>query len=610
MSPATAHVTFFPEGKSFEVAVGTHLSRAAALAGAFIDSPCGGRGACGKCRVQANGALSELTAAERNKLTMEDLDEGWRLACQATVIGDTKVKVPFGSLQIVLSGIQQQGKLAPGIRKVFLKLPEPTVEDQRADVERLRAALGAGARVSLDAARDLGHVLRAADFAVTAVLAGDECFAVEPGDTRTALYGIAFDIGTTTVVGVMLDLNTGEQVAVASALNGQAAHGADVISRINFAMSGPENLAELQRAVWETINGVIAQILRQSGVLRERIYELVAVGNTTMSHLLLGINPASLALAPYVPVNGEARVERADRLSAAINPRGPVYALPNIACFVGSDTVGVIMATRVHDGDRVRLAIDIGTNGEIVLGSRRRLLACSTAAGPAFEGAEITFGMRATDGAIEKVWIEDDVKVQTISKGRPRGICGSGLIDAVAEMLRLGLLDQSGRLIAQDDACQALPRALCDRLVQTERGYAFVLATVGKQQVYLTQQDVRKLQLAKGAISAGIAILMKELGVGYDDIAEVLLAGAFGSYVNPASSRAIGLVPAFPLSRLISVGNAASVGARLALLSTEARGEAEEIAARVEHVELSSRPDFQDIFVESMFFPPPAVRLG
>ena len=600
-----AKVTFFPEGKAAEVEVGTRLSTAAALAGAFIDAPCGERGKCGKCRVQAGAGLGELTEAESKKLSLDDLADGWRLACQATVLGEATIKVPFGSLQTVLSGIQQAGRLKPSLRKVFVKLSEPTVADQRADVARLRAALGPGVRVSLDAARDLGQVLRAADFAVTAVLAGDECFAVEPGDTRASLYGIAFDIGTTTVVGALLDLNTGEQVAVASSLNGQATHGADVISRITFAMGGQENLAQLQRAVLETINGVLGEVVRRSGVPRETIYELVAVGNTTMSHLLLGIDPSSLALAPFVPVNTEAQAPRADSLGVAIHARAPVYVLPNIACFVGSDTVGVIMATKVHEDDRVRLAIDIGTNGEIVLGSRARLLACSTAAGPAFEGAEITFGMRATDGAIEKVWIEDDVKVQTINKARPRGICGSGLIDAVAEMLRLGLLDETGRLLSQDDARQILPAALCDRLVQTERGYAFLLATAGKQRIFLTQQDVRKLQLAKGAISAGIAILMKDLGVTFDDIAEVLLAGAFGSYVNPASSRAIGLVPPFPLSRLISVGNAASVGARLALLSTDARREAEDIAARVEHVELSSRPDFQDTFVEAMYFPKP-----
>ena len=603
---ASVKVTFYPEGKTALVAPGTRLTDAAKQAGALVDAPCGDRGVCGKCRVQAPEGLGPLTVAEQKTLTADDLAEGWRLACQATVVGEALVRVPFGSLQTVLSGVREAGRLQPGVRKVYVQLPQPSVADQRPDTARLRAALAAVApnlTLRLEAARDLGRVLRAADFAVTAVLAGDECLAIEPGDTRASLYGAAFDIGTTTVVGALMDLNTGREVAVASSLNGQAGYGADVISRITFAMAEPEHVAELQRSVVGTINAVLAEALDRAGVAREQVYELVAVGNTTMSHLLLGVNPASLALAPYVPVLSEAQTPQAAALGVAINPCGRAYVLPNIACFVGSDTVGVVMATNLHEDERVRLAIDIGTNGEIVLGSRGRLLACSTAAGPAFEGAEITFGMRATDGAIEKVWIEDDVQVQTIGGARARGICGSGLIDAVAEMVRVGLLDETGRLISPEEAARTLPMALCKRLVQTEQGAAFVLAGAGRLRVYLTQRDVRKLQLAKGAICAGIKILMKELGVDYADIAEVLLAGAFGSYINPVSARAIGLVPPFSLSRLVSVGNAASVGARMALLSVDERRDAEEVAARVEHIELSSRPDFQDEFATAMYFP-------
>jgi uncharacterized 2Fe-2S/4Fe-4S cluster protein (DUF4445 family) len=604
---AEVKVTFLPEARSTFVAPGTTVTAAAAQAGAFVDAPCGGRGVCGKCRVQVEDGLSPVTAAERKALTEADLADGWRLACQATVQTDTVVQVPVGNLQIATAGIEGELRLRPNVRKVYVQVEEPSLETQHTDLARLRQALGEeaqGITFDIGVARDLGHVLRQADSRVTAVMVGQRCIAVEAGDTSAANYGVAFDIGTTTVVGTLLDLNDGASVAVASALNGQAGNGADVVSRINHAMAEPKQLAELQRSVLHTINIVLAELVRKSGVRSDNIYELVAVGNTTMNHLLLGINPGSLALAPYVPVLSEATTLVAAELAVAINRRGFVYFLPNIGSFVGSDTVGVILAARLHESEELQLAIDIGTNGEIVVGSRERLLACSTAAGPAFEGAEITFGMRATDGAIERVWIDDDVRVRTIAGARPRGLCGSGLIDAVAEMRRVGVLDETGRMLSPEQARAILPAALTERLIQTERGYAFVLAGSGPRAVYMTQQDVRKLQLAKGAISAGISILLKELGIGYAGVARVLLAGAFGSYISPASARTIGLVPLFSLSRLASIGNAASVGAKAALLSVDARREAEEIAVQVEHVELSSRPDFQEEFMAAMYFPP------
>ncbi len=606
-------VSFQPQNESIEVEAGLTLDHAARLAGVFLDSPCAGRGACGKCRVKAQGQLAEYTAAELKHLGASALEEGWRLACQAVALGDVTVEAPMATLKTALGETRQPGQLSANVRKLYLRLSEPSVEDQRGDSQRLLDELarhGQRVNLSLAARRDLAVHLRESDFAVTAVLIADECVAVEPGDTASLNYGIAFDIGTTSVVGALMDLNHGAELAVASAHNAQAAFGADVISRINLSMTDEDGLQRLHNAAAGTINAIIDELVGKSGVSRQHIYELVAVGNTTMNHLLLGINPSSLALAPFVAVNAMPYAGAAAELELKISPCGTLYTPPNIACFVGSDTVAVALATGICERPEVRLVIDIGTNGELLLGNQERLIACSTAAGPAFEGAEITFGMRATEGAIDRVWIDGDVKFTTIEGAPERGICGSGLIDVVASMLQAGVLDESGRLAAPGEAPAGTPAAIVDRLQVTTHGNSFLLSAPGAPNpVYISQGDVRKLQLAKGAINAGTRIMMKEFGLrGPEELEEVLLAGAFGSYISPESARAIGLVPTLSLEQLRSVGNAASVGARLALLSLDARATAEAIAAAAEHLELSSRADFQQEFMEAMYFPHLAVQ--
>ncbi|MHB0868662.1 MAG: ASKHA domain-containing protein, partial [Chloroflexota bacterium] len=589
-------VRFLPDGAEAWVPSGSTLLAAAAAAHVAIDAPCGDRGICGKCRVRVASPLEPPTLPELTLIPPEEIQQGWRLACQARVVGDTTVTVPERALQpavVPLSEIEPH----PAVRKLHLRLPEPTLEDPISDAARLRRALAGeipDLSMDLPALQRLPQALSAASYDVTAVAVGKRLVALETGGTSTSCAGLAVDLGTTSVVAILVDLVTGRTLGVESRLNGQANYGADVISRITHATSQPKGLQELQSAAVATINSALADLLKRTGIDREQIYEAVVVGNSCMNHLLLGINPASLAAAPYQPVVAEPVSCRAQELGIAINPSGQLYTLPNVAGFVGSDTVAVILATAMHRSEEIRLAIDLGTNGEIVLGNRDRLLTCSTAAGPAFEGAKISAGMRATEGAIERVWIHDgEVKTQVIGSGGAIGLCGSGLLDAVAQMRGAGLLNGGGRLISPEKADGAVVPRLLQRLVR-DGAQGFVLARRGRRPVVLTQADVRQFQLAKGAIRAGISILLKEFGIGEGDVSEILLAGAFGSYVNPASAKAVGLVPPLPIDRITAVGNAAGQGAVMALLSTDLREQANLIARTAEHVELSARSDFME----------------
>ena len=611
VSEQTVEVTFLPDNKSARVPRGTRLSVAGELAGVFIDAPCGDRGVCGKCRVQVKGALGPLTAPESKYLARKLLDDRWRLACQATVEGPCSVIVPRSALQIAVDGLGREIALQPNARKLHVEVPSADIAEAQSFYSRLREALGdGGLTASLAVLRELGQLALDSNDGVTVSLVGHELVAVERGDTTGRVYGIAFDIGTTTVVGALVSLTSDEEVAVAATLNEQALYGADVISRVKLARDDPEGLRKLNETIIRVLNELIEELLRTSGVSREDVLEVTIVGNTAMHHLALGIHPATLGEAPYGAVVQEATTVTAADLRLKLGPAARVYVLPVIAGHVGADTVGVVLATGIHHSDEIRLAVDIGTNGESVLGSKRAMVACSAAAGPAFEGTQIRHGMRATVGAIQGVSIiEGDVRLSVVGatathRVAPVGICGSGLIDAVAEMRLSGLLDEAGRLVRPETAPDSLPESLRERLIEVDGERAFRLTAANEPLVVLTQRDVRELQLAKGAIFAGIQVLKQQLGVSDDDIAEVQLAGAFGSYIRPESAQIVGLIPRVPLERVRAVGNAARMGARLALTSTEARAEAEAIARTVEHQELFAHPTFTDAFMEAMGFPP------
>jgi len=611
--PDIVHVVFQPEGRRVAMARGTILLEGARQAGIEITSPCGGMGTCGGCRVRLEAEGACISSADRRFFDHEELEEGWRLACQFHVERDLAVTIPQVSRafdqKVLEAGLAAEVELEPAVKRVDLAMDPPSLSDLASDLDRLDRAFaetGAGeVEVPHDLVTRLPKMLRNADFRVTATTVNGRLAELEPTPAGAAPFGIAIDLGTTTVVGMLLDLESGRELAVASATNPQVSYGDDVVSRINFAHSRPDGLKRLQKAAVGCLNDLVGQLVRKARIRRRDVYEVVAVGNTTMTHLLLGVDPEFIAQAPYVGGWRQGRRVQARELGLRIHRRGQVSVLPNIAGFVGSDTVGVVLATGMLASDAVELAIDIGTNGEIVLGSADRLICCSTAAGPAFEGARIRFGMRAAPGAIEKVSINDDVELEVIGATAPVGICGTGLIDTVAELLRLGIVDQAGRLRPCEELDE-LPQTLRERVRRHDDGLIFVLAAReagAPDGVYLTQKDIREVQLAKAAIFAGITILKEKLGADGGDIDRILLAGAFGNYIRRDRALRVGLLPAVSLEKVEFVGNSAGTGAKLALLSTSARETAELISRRVEYVELAAEPAFQTAFVEAMFFP-------
>jgi len=582
-----------PDQVEVSVPEGTSLLQAAQEAGLEFEGPCGGKGTCGKCRAKIMGPGGHR----------------WALACQTPVTPGMTVEIPQQEVYLarksaITEGVLE-GKPLPGIIKVVVETEPPSLSNQVADAERLLQKLpGEAKRFKLAALRDLPGAVRNGDRLTTVVLEENQVLAVEAGDTRENFYGLAVDIGTTTVVASLLDLHSGRSIETASAGNTQNIFGADVISRIEHAMKGSKQLEQLRRRVTQVINRLIDKVTAQASIKGKDIYLATIVGNTTMSHLFLGIDPRHLAPAPFIPVAASLIRVEAQEIGLSMTPHAPVYVLPNIAGYVGGDTVGVILAARLYQADGNRLAVDIGTNGEIVLASSGRLITCSTAAGPAFEGAQIKHGMRAQVGAIEGVTINDDVSLQVIGDAQAKGICGSGLMDAVAELVRHGIIEKGGRMLSPEEG-RHLPVALQKRLGTWEGNVCFTLAKeeeTGGDPVVLTQKDVREVQLAKGAIRAGIQVMLDQAGLSVEKLDEVLLAGAFGSYINKKSALGIGLLPPVDPARIRAVGNAAGAGAIVALLSVEIRKQAGEVAAGAEHLELSARRDFQEEFLEALYF--------
>jgi len=604
-------VTFQPTNEEIEIPAGTPLKKAMDIAGLNFDYPCGGRGRCGKCRLQVRKGSAPPSESDYDHLDQEEIDSGWRLACTIKVEDDLVVELPSSDSKehkILVDAAEREMKLKPHLRKIYRELPRPSIEDQRPDWERLRSALGDNnLRISLPALRRLPGALREKKFSCTAVLSGNEVWGVEAGDSEDRMLGIAFDIGTTTVVGYLMDLLTGKQLGVSSSINPQTKYGADVISRITYAGQETGGLERLQKVIIEAMNRIIEEAVSGAGYEKEDVYAVSVVGNSCMHHLFMGLDPKHIALAPYVPVTGSPQDVEASALGLEINPAGRVFVLPNIAGFVGADTVGVILATELDQSSEIRLAIDIGTNGEMVLGTRDRLLACSTAAGPAFEGAQISCGMRGTRGAIDSVRLGEDIVYTTIGDEKPKGICGSGLIDAIAVLLKAGIIDYRGKIQSSEQLSATRGERFAGRVMKHEGSTSFLLApaeeTAHGKPLFITQRDVRELQLAKGAIAAGVDILLSEYGIVPEDVFEVMLAGAFGNYLDKSSACAIGLIPACLEDRVKPVGNAAGTGSKAALLSVGEYRRTGLITDFVEYKELAAHSKFTEIFGKALYFP-------
>jgi len=603
-------ITFEPVSRKIQVQAGTTVLQAANEAGINITAECGGKGICGKCKVIVRKPedLSELTESEKRLLSTSEISQGYRLACQAKVLGNTTITLPpesyLGARRIQAKGLERFLQPQPAVTKVHIKMPEPTLTDVRSDYERLVDALpldGRQLEADYEVLKELPTIIRQSNFDVTvAIWSGRKIISVEAGDSSKNMFGLAMDIGTSKIVCHLVDLVNGKTLDIESVENPQLAYGEDIISRITFAATDPKNLAKLHKVLVDAINKIVERICRRRKIERSQIYEAVVVGNTAMHHLFLGIQPKYVALSPFTPVVKRQVNVEASRLKVGIKPSGIVTVLPVIAGFVGADAVADALASGICDSEEVSMLIDIGTNTEVIIGNSADMIACSCASGPAFEGFHIRHGVKAVEGAIERVQITEDFEVEyeTIGNKKPIGLCGSAMIDIVAEMFKHGLIDSGGRIN---------PNVKTERLRKRDRKAEFVVVwgseTKTGREITVTQEDIREIQLAKAAIYAACFILMEKKKLKEKDFERVFIAGAFGNHLNLENAKVVGLIPDIPLEKVKFIGNAAITGAKMALISVEAREKASKISERVRYLELAADPNFNKEFINATLIP-------
>lgn len=584
-------IDFEPIGRRLTCAAGTTLLDAARQAGVVLSAICGGKGICGRCVVRVmHGRVSPPDLAEEAELGSSEIAAGWRLACQTKIRGDVRVHVPPASL-VTAQRTQTEGQtsdveLSPAVRALNMELPAPTLQDPRSDAVRLRDALGVpGLTLGAPVLRRLPDELRALSFRTAVFLRGSSVVAIRPHGTSA--LGLAVDLGTTKLAGYLVDLASGETLASAGAMNPQIAFGEDVMARIGHAMGHAQGAEQLRHAIVRGLNDMARGLCDRVDRDVLDIADGVVVGNTAMHHLFLGLPVRQLGLAPHVAAESAGLDLPAGDVGLDLAPGACVHLLPNIAGFVGADHVAMLLASGLPERSGVALGMDIGTNTEISLVAHGRHLACSAASGPAFEGAHITHGMRAGPGAIEEVLIRGgQVTVKTIGDVAPGGLCGSGILDLVAQMRRAGLLTARGAMLGEGSH---------PRVRRGRRGLEIVVVPAsdnGDREITFSREDVNEIQLAKGAIRAGVSILLERAGVTEADIDQVIIAGAFGTYLNVQSGIDIGMFPRVDRRRFQQVGNAAGAGARLALLSTAQRERARRLVQRVEYVELTAEKGF------------------
>ena len=633
MEKMNVTVVFQPSGRRGPIEIGKSLLEAAQELGVALESVCGGKHVCGKCLMRieegffaregldsSRSHLSPFSAEERKFISPQEEESGYRLACIARLTGDVLVYLPEesrGKKQVIRKEVRDLPfHLNPGVKAYFAQLPPPTLEEPLGDFERLLRELKKqhgleGLAIDFPALRALPGNLRKGGWEATALVWMDrEVLEVIPGRLENH-YGLAVDIGTTTVAAYLCNLKNGKVAAADSMMNPQVMYGEDVMARISYAMQNPdEGRQRMQEAIIGGLNQLIRSVSQAAGITPQDIFEMTVVGNTAMHHLLLGIDPLPLGLSPFPPALHRSLDIKARDLGLELHPGANVHVLPVEAGFVGADNVGVLIAETPYEKSEMALIIDVGTNGELVLGNKERLLSCSCATGPALEGAHLQFGMRAAPGAIERVRIDPQTlaarfKVIGLEKWndecapeevQARGICGSGIIEALAEMSKAGVLEKSGRFN---------PRVNSPKIRKLEKGQEFILArreeTALGREITVSIADVRAVQMAKGALYAGAKVMMNRLGVKRVD--KVVLAGAFGSMIDRERALVLGMFPDCGLENVFSVGNAAGDGARLALLDREKRTEADRIARQVEYIELTTDSNFTDEFVRAMAFP-------
>lgn len=602
-----------PAGKEIRIATGDGLNISARTASTVLDSltaagivleaSCGGRGKCGKCKIR----VLKGQVADRSGNPAQAEEDGTYLACQVYPRGDLVIE-KIGGVQAgskgELGAVSPAGG-GPAVKKVLVAPAYPTLENNYSLQEMIWRAAGEKAPFSLKALKDLSLAASGKAAAVTLTVISREITAVEAGDTTAALYGVAFDIGTTTVAGMLVDVNRGAVVASAARTNPQVSFGADVISRI-VAAGKPGGLSRLASAVRECLSGIIASLCQKAGISSQDIYLITVAGNSTMEHLLMEIPPLSLAQSPYVPAFSCLPQFPPGELGLSTNPGGRVILLPIIGGFVGADTVAAIIAVNQDLTEKMVLLIDLGTNGELVLGNRNRLVTCSTAAGPAFEGAQLSCGMRAVEGAIDSVTVDGEISYTTIGNERPKGICGSGVVKVIAELLKAGIITPSGRF-ADDPGATRFPRLAKERLRKRDGRMEFVLVfgegTGTGRDIVITQGDIREIQLVKSSICTGAQILLETLGLEPALVDEVLVAGAFGNYIDIDSALTIGLFPVNDRGKIRPVGNAAGTGAVKAILSRECLDRCSRVAEEAVFIELANHPEFQQRFLRNLSFP-------
>ena len=606
-------VVFLPQRQSGFFEAGTTVRDAALELGIVIESTCAGMGTCGTCKVIIKEGLCPPSDSDRTQLSTHELEAGARLSCRTVVNGHLSCFIPQSALQagirIMTEGHEDSRDIDSDTKKVCVRIAAAELGVKYFDLEEVLAALGrqnyAVKDYAMGVVRELARRERSDHEEITAVVDEGKLIAVEMGDTTEVLYGVAVDIGTTTVAAKLVDLAKGDVVAVASAGNPQATHGADVVTRIKYILENTGGLKHLHRLIITQVNTLVQDLANQVGISTDSIYKVILAGNTVMLHLAVNVDPRHMGAKPYIPAfQGPLRLD-AFSLGVFIHPLGVVYGLPHLAGFVGSDITSVLTILNLEESDGIQLVIDMGTNGEMVLGSKERLLCCSSPAGPAWEGASISWGMRATRGAIERAEIDgENLIVQTVGNEPPAGICGSGLIDLVCECLRAGLILPSGRIADPDAVDTSVPLLLRQRIIASDNGErAIVIVNLeDAQPIVLTQRDIREVQLAKGAMRAGIELMMQELSISSSQISRMFIAGAFGNHIRGKDVIDLGLIPEKAPEKIAFIGNAALSGAEAVLRSSDRRIKAEKIAASMEYIEVADRPDFQERFVAALHF--------